>query len=186
MEVLSHGSRAQGTSLVDHEALKRERYSDDFFSRVWCCLFGRLAEQVATNAGQRNKENGGAGQSGSLTVARCGCCRHGAPSSEEPGRQSYRINLAQTQCRIGRRSSVTYINLKRAAAASAPIWDQRKFRIAASTYCLGSRDQSALERVGLRYLFVIHNAPTARPRPPAMRSVRVDALPRPRRVSFSN
>ena len=36
-----------------------------------------------------------------------------------------------------------HINLKRAAAASAPIWDQRKFRIAASTYCLGSRDQSA-------------------------------------------
>ena len=46
-------------------------------------------------------------QSGSLTVARCGCCRHGAPSSEKSGRQSYRINLAQTQCGIGRRSSVT-------------------------------------------------------------------------------
>ena len=29
MEVLSHGSRAQGTSLVDHEALKRERHSDE-------------------------------------------------------------------------------------------------------------------------------------------------------------
>jgi hypothetical protein len=59
---------------------------------------GRLVEQVAANAGKRNRENGGAGRSGSLAVAGCGCCRHGASSGEKSGRQSYGIILAQTQC----------------------------------------------------------------------------------------
>ena len=58
-----------------------------------------LVEQVVANAGERNRENGGTGRGGSLAVAGCGCCRHGASGGEKPGRQSYGIDLAQTtQC----------------------------------------------------------------------------------------